>query len=118
MEHIKYYDIGLNLFCRQFPEPERIVRDAEENGVCCILTGTDTKENKRIVAVGMIPLDRILVETDAPYLTPRNAGLDRTNVPQNIRYVVRELANYMKVSEAVLTENTRKNTERIFGINT
>lgn len=27
---------------------------------------------------------RVMIETDAPYLTPRNVkGLDRTNVPQN-----------------------------------
>lgn len=68
-------------------------------------------------AVSMIPLDRILVETDAPYLTPRNVqGLSRTNVPQNIVYVVKELAKYMKVSEDALIENARKNTERVFGI--
>ena len=65
----------------------------------------------------MIPLDRILVETDAPYLTPKNVpGLDRTNVPQNIRYVVRDLAKYMKVPEEELMEHARKNTERIFRI--
>lgn len=68
-------------------------------------------------AVSIIPLDRILVETDAPYLTPKNVpGLGRTNVPQNIQYVVRNLAKYMKVSEDVLMENARKNTERIFRI--
>ena len=48
MESIKYYDIGLNLFCRQFPDPEKIIEEAKENGVCCILTGTDMKENKKI----------------------------------------------------------------------
>ncbi len=259
MEAIKYYDIGLNLFCKQFPEPEKIIREAKERGVYCILTGTDTKENKTIndfvkthhvfgtagihphnadrakqedfqlieqilsgndkmVAVGecgldydrmfstkenqirclekhivlaekldmplflhersaagdfvkrfknhpdicrksvvhcftgdsktleqylsmgfsigitgwicddrrgkelreavhRIPLDRILVETDAPYLTPKNVpGLGRTNVPQNIQYVVRDLAKYMKVPEEELMEHARKNTERIFGI--
>lgn len=68
-------------------------------------------------AVSMIPLDRILVETDAPYLTPKNvSGLDRTNVPQNIKYVVRDLAKYMKVSEDILIEHARQNTERIFQI--
>lgn len=47
---IKYYDIGLNLFCRQFPDPEKVIREAQENGVCCILTGTDGKENVEIDA--------------------------------------------------------------------
>jgi len=66
-------------------------------------------------AVSIIPLDRVLIETDAPYLTPRNIpGLAKTNVPQNIKYVAAALANYMHVSEETLLENARKNTERIF----
>lgn len=66
-------------------------------------------------AVSSIPLDRILIETDAPYLTPRNIpGLAKTNVPQNIKYVAAALATYMHVSEETLLENARKNTERIF----
>lgn len=48
MENIRYYDIGLNLFCRQFPDPEKIIAEAEDNGVRCILTGTDTRENQKI----------------------------------------------------------------------
>lgn len=258
--NITYYDIGLNLFCKQFPDPKKIIQDAKDSGVCCILTGTDRKENKRIdlftkenqvygtagihphnadsakqedfesieeiiknnkriVAVGecgldfdrmfstkenqirclekhiilakklnkplflhersasedfikrfkkhsdictksvvhcftgdrktvdkylsmgfligitgwicddrrakelreavkLIPLDRILIETDAPYLTPRNVqGLERTNVPQNIKYVAKDLAKYMNVSEDVLIQQAKINTERIFGLN-
>ena len=45
-----YYDIGLNLFCRQFPDPERVIEEAQQAGVCCILTGTDPKENRKIDA--------------------------------------------------------------------
>lgn len=259
MEHVKYYDIGLNLFCRQFPNPEAVVENAAKAGVRCILTGTDRKENRqidkfiknhnaygtagihphnadsarkedfdeiekligensRIVAVGecgldfdrmfstrenqirclekhiilaerlnkplflhersaaeefikrfrkhpdickrsvvhcftgdkktleqylsmgfsigitgwicddrrakelreavkLIPLNRILIETDAPYLTPRNVpGLERTNVPENIVYVARELAKYMRVEEEELVSQARLNTERLFGI--
>ena len=258
--NIKYYDIGLNLFCRQFPNPEKIIKEAADNDVACILTGTDMKENLRIneftkthfvygtagihphnadsakkedfeliekiasendkiVAIGecgldfdrmfstkenqirclekhivlaeklnmplflhersasadfvrrfknhpdicgksvvhcftgdkdtlkkyldmgfnigitgwicddrrgrelrepvkLIPLDRVMIETDAPYLTPKNVqGLDRTNVPQNVCYVAKELAKHMKVSEEDLIQNARINTERFFGIN-
>ena len=58
-----------------------------------------------------------MVETDAPYLTPKNVpGLDRTNVPQNIEYVVGDLAKYMKVSKEDLITNAKLNTERLFGI--
>jgi len=255
--NIKYYDIGLNLFCRQFPDPEKVLQKAEAAGVRCILTGTDMKENRRIdsfirthsaygtagihphnadsakkedfelleslltnndriVAVGecgldfdrmfstrenqirclekhivlaekldmplflhersasdefarrfkkhpeickksvvhcftgdkktleqylnmgfsigitgwicddrraeelreavrILPLDRVLIETDAPYLTPRNVpGLDRTNVPENIVYVARDLAKYMGVEEQTLIQKARENTEKLF----
>ena len=68
-------------------------------------------------AVRLIPADRILIETDAPYLTPKNVkGLGRINVPQNIAHVAGELAKYMKISEEALIENARNNTERLFGI--
>lgn len=46
----KYYDIGLNLFCKQFSNPKKIIQDAAEAGVCCILTGTNPRENKKIAA--------------------------------------------------------------------
>ena len=57
MRQIRYYDIGLNLFCRQFPDPEKVLENAAAAGVCCILTGTDPKENKRI--------DRFIKDHDA-----------------------------------------------------
>lgn len=68
-------------------------------------------------AVKMIPLDRILLETDAPYLTPKNVpGLDRTNLPRNISYVARDVAKYMGVEEEVLKARAKENTERIFQV--
>lgn len=256
---IKYYDIGLNLFCRQFRDYDKIIKDASEEGVYCILTGSSMKSNEsidkyvnnhdcvgtcgihphsadraktkdfermkeiiskndRIVAVGecgldydrmfstkenqisclerhiklaeeldkplflhersstddfidifkkhpnicrrsvvhcftgdkatikkyldmgfyigitgwicdnrrsselreavkLIPLDRIMVETDAPYLTPRNVkGLNKINVPQNIKYVVSELAKYMSVDPEILRISALENTKKFFGI--
>ncbi len=89
-----------------------------EMGFSIGITGwiCDDRRGKELrEAVGIIPPDRILLETDAPYLTPRNIpGLNRTNVPENIVYIARELAKYMKIPEEALKENARKNTERIF----
>lgn len=256
----KYYDIGLNLFTRSFPDPEKIIENATKAGVTCILTGSEARENElvhtfvrthdaygvcgihphvaddateddigrikaiiaendKIVAVGetgldydrmyakkenqlhyfkelitvaeeldmpmflhqrdaaddfidcfkgheglcpqsvvhcftdgkdvlekllsmgfyigitgwicderrgdalrdavsVLPLDRVLVETDAPYLTPRGFGLPRTNVPENVVYVVRTLAHYMGVDVETLAQHAKENTERLFRLHT
>ena len=66
-----------------------------------------------------IPLDRILVETDAPYLIPRGIkGLGRVNVPQNIVHVVRTLSEYMGIEEDVVTRAAYRNTENLFRLGT
>lgn len=67
-------------------------------------------------AVSILPLDRVMVETDAPYLTPRGFHLPRTNVPQNITYVVETLASYMHVRGEELRLHALENTEKFFGI--
>ena len=64
-------------------------------------------------AVSILPLERVLIETDAPYLTPRGFHLPRTNVPNNITYVARTLAGYMDVSVEELIAHAKENTEKL-----
>lgn len=69
-------------------------------------------------AVAILPLDRVLLETDAPYLTPRGIkGLSHVNVPQNISYVAQALAGYMHVDVETLKQAAFTNTARLFHIN-
>ena len=66
-------------------------------------------------AVKVIPLDRILVETDAPYLVPRGIkGLGHVNVPGNIVYVVRALSEYMGIEEEIVLRAAKRNTKNLF----
>lgn len=75
----------------------------------------DRRANDLRNAVGILPLDRVLLETDAPYLTPRNvSGLKRVNIPENICYVAATLAEYMHVPEEELLICAKANTERLF----
>ena len=103
-----------------FTGDKRTLEQYLEMGFSIGVTGwicDDRRAKELREAVRVLPLDRVLIETDAPYLTPRNVpGLDRTNVPENIVYVARDLAKYMGVEEQVLIQRARENTERIFGL--
>ena len=69
-------------------------------------------------AVQNLPKERVMLETDAPYLTPRGVpGLARTNIPQNIRFVAQALAKFMEIQPSELEAAALHNTLEFFGIN-
>jgi TatD DNase family protein len=70
-------------------------------------------------AAACIPLDRVVVETDSPYLLPRSirpAPRTRRNEPATLVDVVRTLAMYMGQSPDVVAEATTHNAEVLFGL--
>lgn len=62
-----------------------------------------------------IPLDRVLVETDSPYLAPAPFR-GKTNQPAYVKHVAEEVARLRGISEAELTEATTRNFMRLFKI--
>jgi TatD DNase family protein len=67
--------------------------------------------------VRLVPDDRLLVETDAPYLAPVPVR-GRRNEPQFARYTVARLAAARGVSPPVLGSTTAANARRLFGLAT
>jgi TatD DNase family protein len=66
-----------------------------------------------------LPLDRVLVETDAPYLLPRDLDprpRSRRNEPMHLPHVVRALAALMGVAPAHLAAASTHNAEVLFGL--
>ena len=61
-----------------------------------------------------IPLDRLLLETDAPYLTPVPYR-GKENQPAYVRFVAEEIAKIRGMSLEELAGITTQNAERIFG---
>lgn len=67
----------------------------------------------------MIPLDRLLLETDAPYLLPRDLPVkpaNRRNEPAYLRHVLDRIAAEMQQSAETIARATTANAERLFGL--
>ncbi len=60
-----------------------------------------------------IPLDKILVETDAPYLSPEPFR-GRENQPKNVRFVIEKIANELGLSFDELENITSKNAKKFY----
>jgi TatD DNase family protein len=81
------------------------------------ISGTVTFKNARKLpeVVAMMPLNRLLVETDSPYLTPTpNRG--KRNEPQYVRYVASTIASIRGVKEELIWEKTSENARKVFNI--
>ena len=78
-----------------------------------ILTFKNAAELRVIAAE--LPLDRLLVETDAPYLAP-TPHRGKLNEPAFVRHVAEELARVRGVSLEVITRATTENFRRLFRI--
>ena len=68
-------------------------------------------------AVRVIPLERLMIETDAPYLTPLNIrGLSRRNVPSNIVYVAERIAEIKGVDVETVKKTALETTRTFFSV--
>ncbi len=87
-------------------------------GAWISFTGVVTFRNAREVAEAakLVPADRIMVETDAPYLTPEPHRKVWPNEPQYVVHTARFLADLRGVEPAAFERQVDGNAERFFGL--
>lgn len=74
------------------------------------------KNAKNVVeVVKNLPMDKILLETDCPYMTPVPFRGQR-NEPKNVVYVADEIARIKDLNIEEVAKITTENAKRIFGI--
>ncbi|KGI83917.1 MULTISPECIES: TatD family hydrolase [unclassified Exiguobacterium] len=79
------------------------------------LGGPVTFKNAKVpkAVAQQVPLDRLLVETDCPYLTP-TPFRGKRNEPAYVTYVAEEIASLRDMSYDALAEATTANAKRLF----
>ncbi|MCR4874865.1 MAG: TatD family hydrolase, partial [Clostridia bacterium] len=71
------------------------------------------KNAKKDEVIKKIPLDRLLVETDCPYLTP-HPYRGEMNEPKFINLTVDKIASVLEKDRDEIIDITNKNTKRLF----
>lgn len=98
-----------------FSSSENLARKALDLGIYISISGIVTFKNATQLQdiVKFLPLDRLLVETDSPYLAPvPNRG--KTNQPAYTRHVVEFIAQLKGISSQEVADKTTENFFKIF----
>ncbi len=77
------------------------------------LTFLNAKTPKEVCEA--VPLDRLLTETDSPYLAPHPLR-GTVNEPKNLGWIVNEMANVKGLSKKHIMDVTYNNALKLFGI--
>lgn len=88
-------------------------------GLYLSFSGSVTYTNKKFAplweAARFAPADRLLVETDSPYLTPQPLrGKQKRNEPALVTHVVARLASLRETTPEAIASQTTENATRLF----
>ena len=101
--------------CCQFNQ--EMIKQALELGYYISFAGPVTFKNSKNASdiVKLVPLDRILIETDSPYLSPEpNRG--KRNDSKNVKFIAQKIANFKEMPIDEIAKITYENALRIFTI--
>jgi TatD DNase family protein len=106
---------GCNVVIHCFSMPDRL-EECLEGGYAISFAGNVTYKNAADLAQAArsVPEDRLLVETDAPYLSPQAVRGER-NQPAFVAHTVAFLAELRGVSVGELGATVERNAARVFG---
>ncbi len=99
------------------PFNRELVKHGVDNGLYIGFGGTSTFKNSKNAKeiVNMVPDDRILIETDSPYLSPEPKRGTR-NDSSNLQYIVEKLAEYKNMEPERMAKLTYENAKKLFKI--
>ena len=99
------------------PLNRELVKEALKLGFYISFAGPVTFKNSKNAneIIEMIPNDKMLIETDSPYLAPEPVRGTR-NDPRNVKYIAQKIADVKGVSLEEVAKITYQNAKTIFGM--
>ena len=115
IEIIRNYKLKKSGVLHCCPFNPELVKHGLEAGLYIAFGGTCTfKSSKNAPKIlEMVPIDRMLIETDSPYLAPEPVRGTR-NDSSNLKYIVQKLAEFKGVEPEVIAKATYENATRLF----
>lgn len=97
------------------PLNRELVKEALKLGFYISFAGPITFKNSKNAneIIEMVPNDRMLIETDSPYLSPEPLR-GRRNDPRNVRFVAQKIAEVKGMTLEETAKITYQNAERLF----
>ncbi len=98
-----------------FTASQSLARKMLDIGIYISISGIITFKNVAALeeVVRFIPIERLLIETDAPYLAPVPMR-GKANEPSFVKYVAARIAEIKSISEAEVARQTTENFFRLF----
>lgn len=113
------YSVLRNNQCRGvihcYSDSAQMAKNFVKLGYYISISGTVTWKNARepLEVIRSVPLDRLLIETDCPYLTPEpNRG--KRNEPSNVVYTGKKICEELGLSEELFKMMINDNYHRLF----
>jgi TatD DNase family protein len=108
---------ALKMVFHCFTGTENEARRILDRGYLLGFTGVITFKNTDALreVVKLTPMDRLLIETDAPYLTPEPMRKQKVNEPAMVTHVGAKVAELRGISIAEVDAITTANAESLFG---
>ena len=114
---VKEYNNGSDVVFHCFSGSAEFMKECVKQGWYIALGGVITFKNaiKMKEVAKEVPLDKLVLETDSPYLTPVPFR-GKENKPAYVRYVAEEIAKIREMSVEEIIDITTRNAEEIFKI--
>lgn len=113
LDQVGYYNGVVHCFNGSLYQAQQFI----ERGLLLSFTGIITFKNARDLQniVKKIPLEKMMVETDAPYLTPEPFRGQR-NEPKYVKFIAEKIAELKEVSYTQVAEITTHTARNLFKI--